>query len=242
MSSTPKRSVNPFAFGKPITLDTLGELFAHHAAISSGHRMSITPPEPEPNENPGGPSDDPPNLPTYTPPATQADLDRIVGERVARERAKYADYQELKTKAEAHDKALEDAQSEQEKAVAAARREGEAEARKQSDQRIINAEARALAATAKFRNPTTAVRLLDLTGVGVNDAGDPDVDAIKAKLDELATAEPYLIDTGTAPAPRPDSSQGGGGGGGGATKPTSIAEARALARAEREKRNPTKTA
>lgn len=30
---------------------------------------------------------------------TQADVDRIVGERVTRERAKYADYDELKTKA-----------------------------------------------------------------------------------------------------------------------------------------------
>ena len=36
----------------------------------------------------------------YTPPATQADLDRIIGERVARERAKYADYTDLKAKAD----------------------------------------------------------------------------------------------------------------------------------------------
>ncbi|WNT44901.1 scaffolding protein [Arthrobacter phage AbbyDaisy] len=36
---------------------------------------------------------------TYTPPATQADLDRIIGDRVARERGKYADYDDLKAKA-----------------------------------------------------------------------------------------------------------------------------------------------
>lgn len=36
---------------------------------------------------------------TYTPPATQADLDRIVSERIARERAKFADYDDLKAAA-----------------------------------------------------------------------------------------------------------------------------------------------
>ncbi|HLR97048.1 MAG TPA: hypothetical protein VK053_21180 [Jiangellaceae bacterium] len=36
----------------------------------------------------------------YTPPATQADLDRIIADRISRERAKYADYDELKSAAE----------------------------------------------------------------------------------------------------------------------------------------------
>lgn len=36
---------------------------------------------------------------TYTPPATQADLDRIVENRLQRERSKYADYDTLKQKA-----------------------------------------------------------------------------------------------------------------------------------------------
>lgn len=35
----------------------------------------------------------------FTPITTQADLDRIVGDRLARERKKYADYSELKAKA-----------------------------------------------------------------------------------------------------------------------------------------------
>jgi len=38
------------------------------------------------------------NSGNYTPPASQEDLDRIVSDRLARERAKYADYDELKTK------------------------------------------------------------------------------------------------------------------------------------------------
>lgn len=45
---------------------------------------------------------------TYTPPATQADLDRIVTERIGRERSKYADYDDLKAKADQFDK-LEEA-------------------------------------------------------------------------------------------------------------------------------------
>lgn len=36
---------------------------------------------------------------TYTPPASQGDLDRIIADRISRERAKYADYDDLKTKA-----------------------------------------------------------------------------------------------------------------------------------------------
>lgn len=49
-------------------------------------------------------------------PATQADLDAIIKERVARERAKYADYSDLKKKAEEHDKATEASKSEAQKA------------------------------------------------------------------------------------------------------------------------------
>ena len=48
---------------------------------------------------------------------TQAELDAIVGERLKRERAKYADYGELKTKAAAYDEAAEASKSELQKAV-----------------------------------------------------------------------------------------------------------------------------
>lgn len=45
----------------------------------------------------------------WTPPASQADLDKIIGERLARERAKYGDYDDLKKKAAEFD-AIEEAQ------------------------------------------------------------------------------------------------------------------------------------
>src|SRR3954462_14103885 len=43
----------------------------------------------------------------YTPPASQADLDRIISDRLTRERAKFADADTWRQKAEAFDK-LED--------------------------------------------------------------------------------------------------------------------------------------
>ena len=48
--------------------------------------------------------------------ASQADLDRIVGERVARERGKFADYDDLKAKAAKFDAADEASKSEVQKA------------------------------------------------------------------------------------------------------------------------------
>lgn len=48
---------------------------------------------------------------------TQAELDAIVGERLGRLKAKYADYDELKQKASAYDEAAEASKSELQKAV-----------------------------------------------------------------------------------------------------------------------------
>lgn len=48
---------------------------------------------------------------------TQSEMDAIIGDRLKRERAKYADYDELKTKATAYDEAAEASKSELQKAV-----------------------------------------------------------------------------------------------------------------------------
>lgn len=48
---------------------------------------------------------------------TQAEMDAIIGERIARVKAKYADYDELKDKAAAFDEAAEASKSELQKAV-----------------------------------------------------------------------------------------------------------------------------
>jgi hypothetical protein len=77
----------------------------------------------------------------WTPPASQADLDRIIGERLARERAKFADYDDLREKASYWDELEAASQTEYEKqqeALTAAQQRYEA-----AQQRIVSAELRA---------------------------------------------------------------------------------------------------
>lgn len=82
----------------------------------------------------------------FTPPATQAELDRIIADRVSRERAKYADYDDLKSKA-AGAKSLEDR-------VAEIEREA-----KEASARAIRAEV----ANSKGLTPRQAKRLVGET-------------------------------------------------------------------------------
>lgn len=204
----------PFAYPSKITLDTLDDLLAHHRRVFGGMTMMTDPPPADPPANDPPKGDPPPaDPPAYTPPATQADLDRIISERLTREKAKFADYPDLKAKAEAHDAAIEAAKSEADKAVDAARAEGQRTALEAVNGRLIKAEARVLASTAKFRDPADALGFLDLSDVTVNDDGEVDSKAIEQKLKDLAESKPYLLDDGKAPTPRPDHTQGGGGGG-----------------------------
>lgn len=157
--------------------------------------------EPEPKAEPkADPKPEPKTEPTgkdFTPPASQADLDRIIADRLARERSKFSDYDDLKKKAQAHDKALEAAKSEQEKAVDAARKEGESAANERANARLVGAEVRAQAANAKFHDPTDAIAQLQSTGklegIKVADDGSVDADTVKGLLKELAEAKPYLV-------------------------------------------------
>lgn len=167
--------------------------------------MTDPAPEPTPSTEPEPKPDD------FKPITTQADLDRVVGARLAREREKFADYGDLKAKAEKYDKALDAARTEQEKAVEAAKAEGRTEALSAANSRLVSAEARAAAATAKFRDPADAVAFLDLADIKVADDGSVDGEAIKVKLADLAAKKPYLL-SDDKPTRRTDKSQGGGGG------------------------------
>lgn len=71
----------------------------------------------EPNPPAPAPAPAKPEPPAYTPPATQADLDRIIADRLAREKAKYADYDEAKQKAAEYDRVQEAAKTEVQKIV-----------------------------------------------------------------------------------------------------------------------------
>lgn len=124
---------------------------------------------------------------------TQAELDRVVSDRLARERAKYGDIDSLKAaKAELDELKAQNA-SDLEKAVAAARKEGETAASTRANQRLVAAEARALAADANFHNPRDAAQLVNLSEIKVGEDGEVDSDAVKALIDKLATERPYLV-------------------------------------------------
>lgn len=103
------------------------------------------------------------------------------------------------------DKLKQASQTEQEKAITAARKEGEQAVTERANTRLKNSEARALAAAAKFRNPATAVKLLDLSEVKVDDDGEVDSEAVKTLLKKLAEDEPYLVDDGKGTTASPSS-------------------------------------
>lgn len=55
--------------------------------------------------------------PGWTPPASREELDRVIGDRLARERARYSDYEDLKKKAAAYDKAEDEKKTAEQRAA-----------------------------------------------------------------------------------------------------------------------------
>ena len=113
---------------------------------------------------------------------SQADVDRIVQQRVAR----YSDYDTLKAQVS---ELTEASASEQDKAVAAARREVLAEV----NDRLASAEARAIAAELGFHSPDDGPRYLDDVSALVSDTGEVDRDAVKSALEGVAKDRPHLL-------------------------------------------------
>jgi hypothetical protein len=124
-------------------------------------------------------------------PKDQAELDKMLGERLNRERAKYADYDELKKKAAEHDKTVEAQKTEAEKLA-----ERAAAAEKAAGEHQLRA-LRAEVALAKKLTPSQAKRIVGSTK-----------EELEADADEL------LKDLAVTPA-KPTSFDGGPRGGGG---------------------------
>lgn len=119
----------------------------------------------------------------YTPPASQADLDRIIQERISRERAKFADYDQVKAEAEQL-RAL--AQTEQDKAAAKAREEALAEANGKAVPRVVRAEFKAAAKGVLDKEQLDALlEDVDLTKYAGSD-GEPDEEKIARKIAAFA--------------------------------------------------------
>lgn len=133
-------------------------------------------------------------------PQTQEEFDRAIETRLARERKRFADYDELKAKAADYDKLQESMLSEQEKAVKAAREEGATEIAQKYQQRLVAADVRATAAALDFRDPSDALAHLNLNDLISGD--DVDTDKVKKSLDDLAKSKPYLLNTSEQPPKR----------------------------------------
>ena len=221
---------NPFAFGQPITLDNLDQLFAHHRARTGGWFM-----EEGGDGGDGGTggdggkggNDDPPK--TFT----QEQVNAFLADHKRRIREQYSDYDELKQKAAEHDKAVEEAKTEHEKAVDAARKEGETGALAKVNARVIAAEAKVLAAQANAHSASAAVKMLDLSGITVGDDGEVDTKALQAAIDALKTSDPYLFGDGKK-NPKVDRSQGGDGAG---TDAAGVDKGRELFESRRKKKS-----
>lgn len=130
-------------------------------------------------------------------------LDRMKQERKAAESRAKAAEAEL-------EKLRNASKSEQERAVDAARKEGESEATKRANDRLLKAEAKALAAAAKFRDSGDVIAQLgsSLSQVPVDEDGEVDIKALKALVDGLAKDKPYLINSGDGSASAADAGIG----------------------------------
>lgn len=141
----------------------------------------------------------------------QTDVDKIVSDRLAREKKKIEADLKAALKAEADKAAMTEAEK-----LKADKEEAEgkaSEATKAANARIINAEARITANDLGVKADKLAyvLKLADLSGVTVNDDGEPDAVAIKAAIEAVLKDLPELK-TGSKQG---DSQMGGGGFGGG---------------------------
>jgi hypothetical protein len=170
--------------------------------------MSMTPPSTPPAPaTPATPATPPPA--EYKAPGSQEEFDRIIEGRLQRERTKYADYDDLKKKADDHDTYVESQKTQTQKDIDAARGEASTEVTQKFVTKLVNGEVKAIAATLGFNDPADALQVIDLSKLPMKD-DEPDTDAIKALVEKLATDKPYLVagDGSRKPRTRPKTPTG----------------------------------
>lgn len=169
--------------------------------------------DPEPNP-------DPAPEPKVVP---QDEVDRIVADRLARERKKYADYDDVKAKLAALEQAEEErkkaemseverlqAEKEAAEKTATEAREARDKALADANKRLIKAEFMAVAREMRVRVDALedAYKLADLSAVTVSEDGV--VIGVKEAVETLIAAKPYLLEPEKA-QPKPIGGAVGGG-------------------------------
>lgn len=232
-------SQNPLIPAKPaeITLDTLPQLFAHHRARFGGWSMTQTPPENDPQNQPGGGQDDPPERPDGISEQEWEALGdpgraAIVREREARQAAERAlaasrarpappkpksDPPKPEDKNKPGDQPKNDAPDFEaliQKAVEAAVKPfTEREERRQVEEAANKVRQAVIdAAKPRLHDATDALTGIDLASV-VDDSGKADDAKVKQALDDLVKRKPHLAKSTERTAPPGI----GGGGPAGAT-------------------------
>ena len=142
---------------------------------------------------------------------TQAELERQIGERLARERAKYADYNDLKEKASKFEELQAETQTELEKAVNKARKEERAKA-------VEEYETERRANRLQVAVSNHARELADVDDVVMNlrgsdaqlftDEGQVDDKAFGTALEDLLERKPHLRAGGQVPTGSADAGLG----------------------------------
>lgn len=177
------------------------------------------------------PTDETPEPSEWAPPASQAELDRIIQNRLERERAKYADVDELREKAQYWDEIEQASKTEYERAQEELTRwQAEAE---QWRSAAVSSRVERLAAD-RFADPSDALAAIDpakYLGAG----GEIDEAAIQADLDAVLERKPHWrrpTDSGPA-APRiPARNPAQGSGANGSSSASPADELAAILRAQ----------
>ena len=140
---------------------------------------------------------------------TQADIDRIVKERLAREQARFADYDDLKKAAGEYQKIKEAQLTETEllRKQLAEWQQKEADWNSEratwqleQNEQLLKAEVRVQAAGLSFIDPDEAYLLADLGEVEAEDRAK----GVKKALEALTKAKPHLIKTAGGPGSPPN--------------------------------------
>lgn len=152
------------------------------------------PPTPEPPA--GDPPPDPPTDPAPERTYTTDDVNRIVQERLARQKEKYADYADLKAKAAKFDEVEQQQKTEleraQERAAALERDLADATAARQDS--LLRAAVISEAAKRNVHDPDAALALVDRSLLEFGEDGTPS--NIADAMDSLLKAKPYLVGGG----------------------------------------------